>query len=47
VDWAPSGAILRISPVSARLTNLLFSWSMAMLSGVSSRDALKNATVST
>src|SRR4029453_14770544 len=47
VDWLPSAAILRISPVSARLTYLLLSRSIAMLSGVSSRDELKSATVST
>src|SRR6185503_2980905 len=47
VDWPPSAAILRISPVSARLTYLLLSWSIAMLSGVSSSDGLNRATVST
>src|SRR5688572_25603953 len=47
VDWLPSAAILRISPVSARLTYLLLSWSIARLSGVSSNDGLNWATVST
>jgi len=48
VDCVPSGAISRISPVSAKLMYLLLLWlSIAMLSGVSSASATKSATVST
>src|SRR4029450_1674172 len=47
VDWLPSAAIWRISPVSARLTYLLLSWSIAMLSGVSSNEGWNWAPVPT
>ncbi len=47
VDCEPSGAIFRISPVSARLMYLLLWLSIAIFSGVSSALASKSATVST
>ena len=44
VDCVPAGVILRISPVSARLTKRLPSSSKTMLSGASSCAASKEIT---